>query len=399
MATGHPGVQERRGPRGTTYRVRVRKNGALVSRSFTTVSAALAWRAEALEGIVDRGALPAPPPPPPRRVATVADAARSLARGMVSGAVRTRTGTPYKPSVVRKYEEQLRTLVVPAIGGVPVGALTRGDIQRLVDGIAAGRTPEHARKALVALRVALRVAERDGLIEPGTNPCAGVRAPADQRIERAARILTPQEVSGILEAATIDDARLGRSFGAPLIALLFGTGLRLGEALALPWGAQGLDLEGGVVRVRRSLDRVRDKETGTFAFVAPKTRTSRRDVPVRPSDVAMLKRHRLACGRPGDGELVFPDERGRALTPNGRPRHAFTRAVRAAGLGDPAPKLHDLRHAYATALLAAGLTVHAVAELLGHSSPALVMARYGHAYAAEKAGSAMALERFCAGPA
>ncbi len=40
----------------------------------------------------------------------------------------------------------------------------------------------------------------------------------------------------------------------------------------------------------------------------------------------------------------------------------------------------------------------AVAELLGHSSPALAMARYGHAYAAEKTGSAMALERFCAGP-
>jgi integrase len=117
---------------------------------------------------------------------------------------------------------------------------------------------------------------------------------------------------------------------------------------------------------------------------------------VRPSDVALLKRHRLASGRPGDGDLVFADERGRALTPNGRPRHAFTRAVRAAGIVDP-PKLHDLRHAYATALLAAGLTVHAVAELLGHSSPALVMARYGHAYAAEKAGSAMALERFCGG--
>jgi hypothetical protein len=154
MASGHPGVQERRGPKGTTYRVRVRANGALFSRSFTTVAAALAWRAEALEGIVDRGVLPAPAPPPPHRVATVADVARLLARGMVSGAVRTRTGTPYKPSVVRKYEEQLRTLIVPAIGGLPVGALTRGDVQRLVDGIAADRTPEHARKALVALRVA-----------------------------------------------------------------------------------------------------------------------------------------------------------------------------------------------------------------------------------------------------
>ena len=178
---------------------------------------------------------------------------------------------------------------------------------------------------------------------------------------------------------------------------MFGTGLRLGEALALPWGPEGLDLEAGVVRVRRSLDRVRDKETGTFAFVPPKTRTSRRDVPVRPSDVAWLKRHRLASGRPRDGELVLADERGRAVTPNGRPRHGFTRAVRAAGLGDPPPKLHDLRHAYATALLAAGLTVHAVAELRGHSSPALVMARYGHAYAAERAASAMALERFCRG--
>lgn len=75
------------------------------------------------------------------------------------------------------------------------------------------------------------------------------------------------------------------------------------------------------------------------------------------------------------------------------------RAVRAASLGDPQPKLHDLRHAYATALLAAGLTVHAVAEFLGHSSSALVMARYGHAYEAEKASSAMALGRFCGGMA
>lgn len=75
---------------------------------------------------------------------------------------------------------------------MPVGTLTRGDVQRLVDAIAAERTPEHARKALVALRVAMRVAERDGLLEPGSNPCAGVRAPADQCIEQPARILTPQ---------------------------------------------------------------------------------------------------------------------------------------------------------------------------------------------------------------
>jgi integrase len=40
--------------------------------------------------------------------------------------------------------------------------------------------------------------------------------------------------------------------------------------------------------------------------------------------------------------------------------------------------------------------MHAVAELLGHSSRALVMARYGHAYADEVVASAMALERLVA---
>jgi integrase len=113
----------------------------------------------------------------------------------------------------------------------------------------------------------------------------------------------------------------------------------------------------------------------------------------------MLRRHHLATTRPPHGVLVFAGERGEPLTPNGRPRHAFRRAAAGAGLAEPLPKLHDLRHAYASALLAAGLTVHAVAELLGHSSPALVMARYGHAYADEKAASAMALESLVAAQA
>jgi integrase len=385
----HPGIQERRGRAGATYRARVRKGGAVITRSFATLPAALAWRAQVLEAVTDGGEVPPPPALAPARSLTVEDAARVLARGMVDGTVRTRTGTRYKPSVVRKYEEQLRTLVVPLIGPMPVAAITKGDVQRLVDAIAARRTPEHARKALVALRVLMRVAERDGAIPPGAGPCEGVRAPADDHGRRPVRILTPEEVMRILAAAEADDHALGRSLGAPLIALLFGTGLRLGEALALPWGAEGIDLDAGVVRVRRSLDRVRDPRTGTFALVPPKTRTSRREVPLRPTDAAMLRRHRLATSRPADGAFVFADERGEALPPNGRPRHGFQRAVRRAGLAEPLPKLHDLRHAYASALLAAGL--------IGHSSPALVMARYGHVYADEKATSAMALERLVAG--
>jgi hypothetical protein len=134
-----------RGRAGATYRARVRKGGAVITRSFATLPAALAWRAQVLEAVTDGGEVP-PPALAPARSLTVEDAARVLARGMVDGTVRTRTGTRYKPSVVRNYEEQLRTLVVPRIGPMPVAAITKGDVQRLVDAIAARRTPEHARR-------------------------------------------------------------------------------------------------------------------------------------------------------------------------------------------------------------------------------------------------------------
>ena len=196
---------------------------------------------------------------------------------MIDGTVRSNGGTPYKPSVIRKYEEQLRLLVVPAIGTVPVSTLTTGDVQRLVDGIAADRTPEHARKALTALRVALRLAVRYGELQ--ADPCGGVRVPVSAEGGKPARILTPENATAIIDQATADDTRLGRSFGGPLVALAFGSGLRLGELRALRWGADGVDLDAGVVHVTRSLDTVRD-DAGEYAVLAPKSRASRRTVPL-----------------------------------------------------------------------------------------------------------------------
>jgi integrase len=312
-----PGISERRDTSGHVhYQVRVRRSGNSQTATFAKLSEALAWRERALEA-AEGGETLAPPQrrpavSPPGRTVTVADASRRLCRGMVEGSVRTRDGRPYKPSVVRKYEEALRCVVLPRIGGVPIASLTSGDIQRLVDSIAAERTPEHARKALTALRVALRLAERYG--ELVANPCAGVRVPVDGQGEKPPRILTPEEATAIVAAGYAEDARRGGSFAGPLATLAFGSGARLGELLALPWGADGLDLEAAVLHVRRSVDRVRASD-GLYPFLPPKTRDSRRDIPLAPDDVALLRRHRLATGRPPDGALVFATAQGDALSP------------------------------------------------------------------------------------
>jgi integrase len=54
----------------------------------------------------------------------------------------------------------------------------------------------------------------------------------------------------------------------------------------------------------------------------------------------------------------------------------FRRAAEAAGL--PGTTTHDLRHHYASVLLAAGESVVGVAERLGHASASLVLSVYGH---------------------
>src|SRR4051794_18501677 len=136
----YPGITERRDAAGRSrFRVRVSRRGQWFTATLPTLDAALAWRAQALAAADGIGAPPQPPlvrtatiTEAPGRAVTVEDAARRLVRGMVDGSVRTNRGHPYKPSVVRKYEENLRVLVLPRIGAVPIATLTGGDCQRLV---------------------------------------------------------------------------------------------------------------------------------------------------------------------------------------------------------------------------------------------------------------------------
>src|SRR3954465_5882095 len=81
-----------------------------LGRSFPTYSAARAWRIEALRA-VSRAALRAP-----TRI-TLLEAADARFVGRRAGAARTRAGVAIKPSVIRGYEQALRTNVLPKLGG------------------------------------------------------------------------------------------------------------------------------------------------------------------------------------------------------------------------------------------------------------------------------------------
>jgi integrase len=87
---------------------------------------------------------------------------------------------------------------------------------------------------------------------------------------------------------------------------------------------------------------------------------------------------RMAAGRPGGGELVFPAKDGLPWTQAAYQswrRRAFRRAAEAAGLERARP--YDLRHSFASLLLHEGRSVIYLARQLGHDAR-LTLTRYGH---------------------
>ena len=168
----------------------------------------------------------------------------------------------------------------------------------------------------------------------------------------------------------------------PAFLLDIGTGLRRGELLALRW--QDVDLDAGTIQVRQQLQRVKGgAEKSRLVINEPKTKLSRRMVPISPTVVKALLAHkarqnenRLFLGTTyAQGDLVFCTAAGRPLEPRTIKR-SFDRLLKKVGLEHMT--IHGLRHTFATAMLTAGVQPKIVQELLGHSRIATAQDTYSH---------------------
>lgn len=94
-------------------------------------------------------------------------------------------------------------------------------------------------------------------------------------------------------------------------------------------------------------------------------------------------------------DLLVADEEGEPI-PQNRFSQTWARAVRKAGL--PAgTRFHDLRHTYASALIASGCSVKVVQANLGHKSAALTLDTYSHLWPTDDDRSRLAVDSFFRG--
>ena len=274
------------------------------------------------------------------------------------------------PTTYRRYEQLLRVHVVPVIGAIPLQRLEPLHVQGVYTVMAekrlAARTVVQAHRVL---REALQHALRWQLI--GRNAADSVELPRPDRYRPMT--VEPEQLRSVLAAA--DETAYGTFF-----FLAAATGLRQSELCGLSW--ESVDLERSTLTVEQSCHWLPRQG---FIFRQPKTTTSIRAVTLSAGTGRRLREHRheqlqerLSAGAAYDQEakhLVFGDAIGRPLHPSNirTAWQAITKQADVAGL-----RVHDLRHAHASALLRQGVHVKVISERLGHASIAVTMDLYGH---------------------
>jgi integrase len=275
-----------------------------------------------------------------------------------------------RPATWENYRIHVQAHIVPALGTVELQRLSPAQLNAfyrhlLTKGGKEGRGLA-SKTVHNVLHRALKDAVRWGLLV--RNVADAADPPKGKSAEM--RVWSPDQLRVFLEWVREDDL-----YAAWLLVTT--TGMRRGELAGLRWA--DVDLDAGRLSVRQPRVVVANVPQPS----EPKTARGRRSLALDPVTVAALRKHRarqhenrlLVGARYQDSGLVF-------TWPDGSPIHPlrfsrwFEQHARRAGL--PKIRLHDLRHSYASAALAAGVPGKVISERLGHATIAVTMDIYSH---------------------
>jgi integrase len=264
------------------------------------------------------------------------------------------------------YTEICRNHLIPAFGKKPVSSLTPIHLQRFyAEKLDSGLSSTTTRHIHACLRAALEYGVKHGVI--ARNVAAQVDAPKFAHFDR--RVLSADEAQRLMDTAK------GTRWAA-IYVLVLSTGLREGELLGLRW--RYVDLERGTLTVFGNVQ----PGVGGLVLKEPKNLSSARIVKLPQIAVQALREHRTRQDVERLGEfwqerdLVFPNTIGGLMRCQGFLKRYYKPMLANAGI--PYLRFHDLRHSAATLLVAMGVHLSVVSQILGHSSIKVTSDLYTH---------------------
>jgi len=247
------------------------------------------------------------------------------------------------PRSLEIYRANLGALL-QLLGAAPLASLEPVQVRRFVAQLhARGLAPRSLASLLSAWRGLFRwLARHRGY---RANPVEGVRAPKPAK--RLPKALSVEQVQRLLQAAPGDSPLLARD--RAMFELLYSSGLRLAELVALDVGDGRLDLREGEVTVTGKGSKTRTVPVGARAREALQAWIAVRAQVAAPEDKAL-----------------FVGARGRRIAPGVVERQLRAWGARQGVQGRLHP--HMLRHSFASHVLQSSQDLRAVQEMLGHAS-------------------------------
>jgi integrase len=271
------------------------------------------------------------------------------------------------------YERNLNRHVLKALGELRMQEIDVGTVDAFLKAIRARHGASASKNAKTVTSLVLGMAARHGALPSNpTRDVARIKAAKKDRV----RALTVDETKDLLERIDVEagmdpTSRQSDEMDlADVCRLMLGTGVRIGEALAIRCDV--IDLDAGVVEINATIVRITGK--GALLQERAKTDAGWRVIAV-PDDIVELLRKRLAMSWPcNELGLIFPTAMGAVRNPTNVQRGL---RVVSARIGDYEwVTSHVFRKTVATRLDEAGLSARAIADHLGHARPSMTQDVY-----------------------
>jgi integrase len=278
--------------------------------------------------------------------------------------------TDLKRSTKESYTYHVTKHIVPSFGKERIDSLDYPRLKAWVIEQAAKYSKDTVRLNVAVLRAMLQESVNEGILAVNPVMKLGKFYRSARRIKEKIDPFTIEELH-LIESTCRE--RIPEHY--PFILCMARTGMRIGEATALQW--HDIDFTNNYIVVRRNIPHHRQVET-------TKTEASQRKVDMSPELSAELRRLRtekkkqaLADGKAFDAEgWVFPTEDGTPIFYTNFLRRVWHKVQDIAKVRRRTP--HDLRHSWASHMLAAGADLAYVSNQLGHANPSITLRIYSH---------------------
>lgn len=290
-----------------------------------------------------------------------------------------------QPSMKASSYDRLERTFLNQIKNTPVGrsqlgTLTSLDIQKLINSYTKTLSYSSIKKVYELLNNCFQYAV--SVRDLNYNPLGGVKLPKEENLTvrtKQIQILSPDDIRILENAANICFANGKTKYRyAPAYILIANTGLRSGEALALTWDM--VDLHSNTITICQNASRIkkRDDDTGGSLQIitSVKTRSGARTIPLNQKAqkcLEQLKKQQLEDNI--NTNYVISTKEGKMVVQNSFYR-IFQSMQRQLGISPVT--IHALRHTFASNLIAQGIDIKIVSQLLGHSSVKITYDTYVH---------------------